>query len=780
VDTQIHTMKKDGLSKDTVAGISIGQLDALISNALDHLKSQLHIKLSVMLDNADENLINLSETPEQNVEPDDASDDKPDEKNAYHKELIRIIRSERNNIENSFFNALSENNNSKDQTQHDELTLNNKLSLIDQDEMDEMVAVTAMYSNAMNKYGEEVNNLAARFEYLERSSNGMLPKHMFDLQNICEAFQTALKQAEVSIDYKLLLFKLFDQDVCSRLGDVYNSLNQLFIDAGVLPEVVYTVKNQDSKSHSTGVNSSNSSSSQNDTGSHTEIEVPESRDDSHKNNTSGNDIPHSNDEINHFISQFMYGFSTAKGEGIPQSFSSTISDTDSQNCYSRNDLMNALSKLQNSLANDDISNVEDIDAEQIKRAIIDNMGHSNGGAITKIVHTHDERYIDLVGMIFHAIAEDESISMVITNLLMLLQIPVIKTAMIDEELFTERDHPARNTLDLITKAGRGVSEVTDRVYIELKQIVDGILQYYDIDKASFEKAANELQTLIRKEEKISAENEKIEQHEIIKQHARNIVLSEIRLISKNKIVPENNQPLILKLWPTLMFNHYIRHGIESSEWHLSLKIFNFLMRYLQPITSKSQWKKLNDNHESLVEAVNEELYKTRQDKEIIDAQISALKQTFLIMLDANQYQQEEEAEAEEPVYASTSVSYDEAGNSEAENEEYDDIEHNDKSTRIKEQIRIAREKISRLPTNLHPGVWFEVFNGEDTHVRRLKLSVILTDVAKLIFVDRQGVKVMEKDADDFLRELNNDQSRLIADHSTFEHALGSVIHTFAA
>lgn len=53
--------------------------------------------------------------------------------------------------------------------------------------------------------------------------------------------------------------------------------------------------------------------------------------------------------------------------------------------------------------------------------------------------------------------------------------------------------------------------------------------------------------------------------------------------------------------------------------------------------------------------------------------------------------------------------------------------------------------------------------------------MILTEVAKLTFVDRHGVKVIEKDVHVFLREQDNEQSQVIADHSTFEHALGTVI-----
>ena len=58
--------------------------------------------------------------------------------------------------------------------------------------------------------------------------------------------------------------------------------------------------------------------------------------------------------------------------------------------------------------------------------------------------------------------------------------------------------------------------------------------------------------------------------------------------------------------------------------------------------------------------------------------------------------------------------------------------------------------------------------------------MILTDAAQLIFVDRKGVKVIEKDAGDFALELKENRSRVLADHSTFDHALGRVMNSLAA
>ena len=86
-------------------------------------------------------------------------------------------------------------------------------------------------------------------------------------------------------------------------------------------------------------------------------------------------------------------------------------------------------------------------------------------------------------------------------------------------------------------------------------------------------------------------------------------------------------------------------------------------------------------------------------------------------------------------------------------------------------------QISRLPRDVKQGVWFEIYNGEGKAPRRVKLSVVLFDEAKLIFVDRHGNKVIEKTASEFMQELNDKRSRIIADHSIFNHALGQVINS---
>lgn len=168
---------------------------------------------------------------------------------------------------------------------------------------------------------------------------------------------------------------------------------------------------------------------------------------------------------------------------------------------------------------------------------------------------------------------------------------------------------------------------------------------------------------------------------------------------------------------------------------------------------------------ALIEAVNDELYETQQDKDSISVQIATLKAHFLQMIQQHDLKLVDENDEEIT---------EESINSEDNEDTEEELQQ------IKDQIQSAKEKIALLSSSTRPGVWYEIYNGEDRAVRRLKLSVILTDAAQLIFVDRKGMKVLEKDAAVFAKELEEDRSRILADHSTFDHALGQVMNAMAA
>ena len=75
-----------------------------------------------------------------------------------------------------------------------------------------------------------------------------------------------------------------------------------------------------------------------------------------------------------------------------------------------------------------------------------------------------------------------------------------------------------------------------------------------------------------------------------------------------------------------------------------------------------------------------------------------------------------------------------------------------------------------------PGMWFQLFMGENKTIRRCKLSVILVENANLMFVNHKGELVVEKSFDEFNEEIDNETTKIIMGHSAFENAFKTVIN----
>ena len=123
-----------------------------------------------------------------------------DKENKKYLERSKIFHKNKDNLKNTVFIHL---NNALTTSQLNSETDNTKQTLVDQDEMDEMVAITAMHSKAMSIYGVEVNHLEARLEYLEIMCEEMFDKEAIDPKHLCEVFQKTIESMGMSVEIKL-------------------------------------------------------------------------------------------------------------------------------------------------------------------------------------------------------------------------------------------------------------------------------------------------------------------------------------------------------------------------------------------------------------------------------------------------------------------------------------------------------------------------------------------------------------------------------------------------
>lgn len=116
--------------------------------------------------------------------------------------------------------------------------------------------------------------------------------------------------------------------------------------------------------------------------------------------------------------------------------------------------------------------------------------------------------LDIVSALFDLIFSDENVSDGIKVLVSRLQMPVLKVAMLNQQFFADRGHPARRFLNSISgiaiRWGKYV-DAKDPFYRKLSELVDRIHNTYDVDAGVFDAAITELGDFIVERDDIEAE-----------------------------------------------------------------------------------------------------------------------------------------------------------------------------------------------------------------------------------------------------------------------------------
>ena len=116
--------------------------------------------------------------------------------------------------------------------------------------------------------------------------------------------------------------------------------------------------------------------------------------------------------------------------------------------------------------------------------------------------------LDIVSALFDLIFSDDKVSTGIKNLISRLQMPVLKVAMLNQQFFADRTHPARRFLDSISgiamRWGNTV-DANDPFYLKLSDLIERIQRDYDRDTSVWDTATNELGAFITERDAIEAE-----------------------------------------------------------------------------------------------------------------------------------------------------------------------------------------------------------------------------------------------------------------------------------
>ncbi|MCP8900209.1 DUF1631 domain-containing protein [Gilvimarinus xylanilyticus] len=736
------------------ADAALARMPAVMHQLREKSRSSLQALLSGLFDQADDALFELADKATNNQE-----------QNLYF-DSMRQVRLCRKKTEAEFYEQLDvgfvrllepefATPDTKDKAEADP----DNLSLVGNDELEEMVASEAMVNRACEQFAESLQHLALRVDQLV-PVKVYLKNNPVGPERICEGFVSAASRIEIDVKARLVLYKLFDRCVMAQLGAMYEQLNQLLIDANILPSVRGASKNVKQP---------------------TTRPAPTSQA-SEKSSVNADAI---DDNVLVQLRELLQG----QGGGANAGRGGEVVSVSSQ------DVVALLSLAQQNSA----ASEQTLQTPADVKALLGNLMARSGGA-DKAINQVDEDVINLVSMMFEFILEDRNLAAPMKALLARLQIPMIKVAIADKSFFGKGGHPARRLLNEMASAALGWQDpgeekrVKDALYKNVDNTVSRVLAEYQKDITVFEVLLQDFRAFQEKEKRraqileqrtIDAEDGKAKS-----QRARAEVDSALAEITAGADVPPAAAQLLAAAWSNVLFITCLKEGADSETFEAQLNTARDLV--WSTTTAMNA-----ENRQKLLKLVPRLLSRLRKGLEDIafnpyqmGQMFKALEKLHLDILRGNAQPatEVEGAPASEPAAPATSVS-----TAPPVAETNTDIEPAEQQTAPEPTLaeRASAEAMLEplanesqtdaidaqhlaLVSNLTQGSWFEIISsGGDKY--RCRLAAVIKPTGKYIFVNRTGMKVAEHTREELAYALRDGKMSLLDDGMLFDRALESVI-----
>lgn len=620
------------------------------------------------------------------------------------------------------------------------------LSLVDDERLEEELAIDGMASKARTRHSRALDELCQRLNEDAGRAWANADSNPADPQRICGALEEAASGLDMAIQPRLILYKLFDRYVISELGGLYQELNQLFIDAGVLP----TIR---PRSPRTGQQSRRAPTSPAQTGNApSRPQEPEGR-----TEISGRDAEEAFAVLQNLLA--------ARRE--PGEWSGTGYQGGGWSPAPVEDVLQALSGLQTeapAAAEESGDNVVHLSPDALKQRVRQQL--SGGGDSPAQLGQAEDDTIDIVSMLFDAVLEDPNLPDSIKALLARLQIPVLKVALLDRAFFSQRNHPARRLINEVARAGVGWTESgrsgKDPLYEAIERIVTRVLDEFSDDVSVFENAREEFRQFLEEDRararQIEERTRQAAEGKARVDSAREQVDAAIRERVGGRQLPECAHRLLHEGWSQVLFITLLREGDDSEAWRKKLDVVDRLVWSLDPKPDHAARKQLVSEIPPLLHDLRADLNAVMFNPVEMTKLFKALEQEHIRALSRKQ----DDPAPEEPVAAEPDGS-EPALESEADAPELPLAAGED-------ELQAYRDRLDQAEI----GTWFEFRQDSGKHLRA-RLSARLNGGDRLIFVNRAGFKLADRRRDELADALRRETVLMLDDTMLFDKALESVV-----
>jgi hypothetical protein len=387
--------------------------------------------------------------------------------------------------------------------------------------------------------------------------------------------------------------------------------------------------------------------------------------------------------------------------------------------------------------------------------------------------------IGMVAMVFDYILDDKTIPDAMRALIGRLQIPVLKVALLDQNFFTTKAHPARRLLNRLAGATVGWdSELgnEDLLYAKVEAIVQTILDEFVDDTNLFAAMLEEFDSFLRNDE---------EQAALRAQRSAKVMEGEERLeVAKTSTTAEidtrlnNNHPLgfvrdfLATHWKNLLYITCARQGKDSEAWKQAVATMDELIWSVQP-------KNTPEERQRLVSLQPRLLQKLRAGMERLSIPATE-RDDFIARLVHAQGRTALNSESA-PGRNTATVANRAAGTRQQKTPPAPTTlrpaSRPDQRAAASQPPAGLEDQFTAMAGSIKTGDWLE-FRGSDGKAKRAKLSWISPVTGTYLFTDRQGLKAGHYSKDELARLFRAARARALSSAPLMDRAVSTVLEEF--
>jgi hypothetical protein len=544
--------------------------DALLTQCRDLVSRQLDAAIAGMLDKADGALTELANKTQDR------------EAKTLYLEAQEVAQKRRADMEKKFHkHFLGE---FKQRTKKGNKTGGNfadfdpdassfELSLVGDDDLEETLKFNEMASKLRRICEDEMNALDQRVGVLLGDAELQSEANPLSPQAICDAYKKACRDVSDNVAIHGVFLQLFDDHVLDEVRAVYKAVNDLLVQNQILPKIRYGVtKKEESKAKKK------------------KKKAKDGKDEDEEEEESGGE------DMFAALQKLLGG--GGGGAGGPGGAGSGVG-VGGAPMLAGVELLGSLTKLQlDGLA-----------------AFAASGGQLPSGApvtgTTNVLHElkstqvgasmgqMDAMTLDVVAMLFDQLFDDPKIPLGAKGLIGRMQIPMLKVAIADKELFSKKTHPARLLLDTLGEIAIRLPadfNTGNKLFGHLETILQELISGYQDDVEIFNIVREQLVTLMaREDERIQNESQKAAERVVQEEAlavAKSVAQEEVRARVSAAPLPGPVLEFIVQQWLKLMMLIYVRRGTASEAWQHAIEAMDQLIWSVQPKDTSEDRRKL--------------------------------------------------------------------------------------------------------------------------------------------------------------------------------------------